>query len=106
MCTAKLHGVEQVANFAASHLPSLLNKNLATDPLLYKRYQCELSPTSRFYRTCHYELCRHRYRLLRAFVQERATIKAARNAIFSPAILYVGYRQHENDFLYCDELAK
>jgi cytochrome P450/NADPH-cytochrome P450 reductase len=41
---------------------------------------------------------------MRAFIQERATIKAARNATLGPAILYFGCRHHEKDFIYSDEL--
>jgi cytochrome P450/NADPH-cytochrome P450 reductase len=43
---------------------------------------------------------------MRAFIQERATIKAARNATLGPAVLYFGCRHPEKDFLYRDELAK
>jgi len=41
---------------------------------------------------------------MRAFIQERATIKAARNASLGPAILYFGCRHHEKDFIYREEL--
>ncbi|KAF2866062.1 cytochrome P450 [Massariosphaeria phaeospora] len=43
---------------------------------------------------------------MRGFLQERATIKAARNAALGPAILYFGCRHYEKDFLYADELKK
>jgi cytochrome P450/NADPH-cytochrome P450 reductase len=41
---------------------------------------------------------------MRGFIQERATIKKARNATLGPAILYFGCRHHEKDFIYSDEL--
>jgi cytochrome P450/NADPH-cytochrome P450 reductase len=41
---------------------------------------------------------------MRGFIQERATIKAARNAAIGPAVLYFGCRHHEKDFLYANEL--
>lgn len=41
---------------------------------------------------------------MRGFIQERATIKAARNAALGPAILYFGCRHHQKDFIYADEL--
>ncbi|KAH7117051.1 cytochrome P450 [Dendryphion nanum] len=41
---------------------------------------------------------------MRGFIQERATIKKARNALLGPAILYFGCRDHTSDFLYRDEL--
>jgi len=41
---------------------------------------------------------------MRGFIQERATIKNARNAKVGPAILYFGCRHFEKDFLYSDEL--
>jgi cytochrome P450/NADPH-cytochrome P450 reductase len=43
---------------------------------------------------------------MRAFIQERATIKKARNATLGPAILYFGCRHHEHDYIYADELAQ
>ncbi len=43
---------------------------------------------------------------MRGFIQERATIKAARNAPLGPAILYFGCRHHEKDYIYSDELKK
>ncbi|EUC36074.1 hypothetical protein COCCADRAFT_89080 [Bipolaris zeicola 26-R-13] len=43
---------------------------------------------------------------MRGFIQERATIKKARNAAIGPAILYFGCRHHEKDFIYSDELAQ
>jgi cytochrome P450/NADPH-cytochrome P450 reductase len=41
---------------------------------------------------------------MRGFIQERATIKKARNATLGPAILYFGCRHHEKDFIYSEEL--
>ena len=41
---------------------------------------------------------------MRGFIQERATIKNARNAKVGPAILYFGCRHFEKDFIYSDEL--
>lgn len=41
---------------------------------------------------------------MRAFIQERATIKRTRKAVLGPAILYFGCRDHEKDFIYSDEL--
>jgi cytochrome P450/NADPH-cytochrome P450 reductase len=41
---------------------------------------------------------------MRGFIQERATIKKARNALLGPAILYFGCRHYEEDFIYSDEL--
>jgi cytochrome P450/NADPH-cytochrome P450 reductase len=41
---------------------------------------------------------------MRGFIQERATIKKARNAALGPTILYFGCRHHEKDFIYADEL--
>ncbi|RYO30510.1 Bifunctional cytochrome P450/NADPH--P450 reductase [Alternaria arborescens] len=41
---------------------------------------------------------------MRGFIQERATIKKARNAKVGPAILYFGCRHYEKDFIYSDEL--
>jgi cytochrome P450/NADPH-cytochrome P450 reductase len=43
---------------------------------------------------------------MRGFIQERATIRKARNATLGPAILYFGCRDHEKDFIYKDELAQ
>lgn len=43
---------------------------------------------------------------MRGFIQERATIKAARNTPLGPAILYFGCRHHEKDFIYKSELRK
>ncbi|KAF2651941.1 cytochrome P450 [Lophiostoma macrostomum CBS 122681] len=43
---------------------------------------------------------------MRGFLQERATIKAARNAQLGPALLYFGCRHHEKDFIYKSELQK
>jgi cytochrome P450/NADPH-cytochrome P450 reductase len=41
---------------------------------------------------------------MRGFIQERATIRKARNATLGPAILYFGCRHYEKDFIYSDEL--
>jgi cytochrome P450/NADPH-cytochrome P450 reductase len=41
---------------------------------------------------------------MRGFIQERATIKNARNAKVGPAILYFGCRHVEKDFIYSNEL--
>jgi cytochrome P450/NADPH-cytochrome P450 reductase len=41
---------------------------------------------------------------MRGFIQERATIKNARNAKVGPAILYFGCRHFEKDFIYSNEL--
>jgi cytochrome P450/NADPH-cytochrome P450 reductase len=41
---------------------------------------------------------------MRGFIQERSTIKKARNATLGPAILYFGCRHHEKDFIYSEEL--
>jgi cytochrome P450/NADPH-cytochrome P450 reductase len=43
---------------------------------------------------------------MRGFLQERATIKAARGAALGPAILYFGCRDYQKDFIYSEELAK
>ncbi|KNG48945.1 cytochrome p450 [Stemphylium lycopersici] len=43
---------------------------------------------------------------MRGFIQERATIKKARNATVGPAILYFGCRHYQKDFIYADELAQ
>ncbi|KAF1936809.1 bifunctional P-450/NADPH-P450 reductase [Clathrospora elynae] len=43
---------------------------------------------------------------MRGFIQERATIKAARNAAIGPAILYFGCRHFEKDFIYAEDLKK
>lgn len=44
---------------------------------------------------------------MRAFVQERAAVAGARgsSAALGPAVLFYGCRDHEQDFLYRDELA-
>lgn len=41
---------------------------------------------------------------MRGFIQERATIKNARNAKVGPAILYFGCRHFEKDYIYSEEL--
>jgi cytochrome P450/NADPH-cytochrome P450 reductase len=41
---------------------------------------------------------------MRGFIQERATIKAARKGDLGPALLYFGCRHHEKDYIYADEL--
>lgn len=41
---------------------------------------------------------------MRAFIQERATIKKARNQALGPALLYFGCRHYEKDFIYSEEL--
>jgi cytochrome P450/NADPH-cytochrome P450 reductase len=41
---------------------------------------------------------------MRGFIQERATIKAARKIQLGPAILYFGCRDYEKDFIYSNEL--
>jgi cytochrome P450/NADPH-cytochrome P450 reductase len=41
---------------------------------------------------------------MRGFIQERATIKKARNTSVGPAILYFGCRHYKKDFIYSDEL--
>lgn len=41
---------------------------------------------------------------MRAFLQERSTIKKARNAALGPAILYFGCRHPEDDYIYRAEL--
>lgn len=43
---------------------------------------------------------------MRGFLEERATIKAARNQDLGPALLYFGCRHHEKDYIYADELKK
>ena len=43
---------------------------------------------------------------MRGFIQERATIKAARNAELGPALLYFGCRDQDKDFIYKAELEK
>jgi cytochrome P450/NADPH-cytochrome P450 reductase len=43
---------------------------------------------------------------MRDFIQERATMKAARNVAIGPAILYFGCRHYEKDFIYAAELKK
>lgn len=43
---------------------------------------------------------------MRGFLQERSTIKKARNAALGPAILYFGCRHYEKDFIYAAELAQ
>lgn len=43
---------------------------------------------------------------MRGFIQERATIRKARNITNGPAILYFGCRHHEKDFIYKEELEK
>ncbi|KAF2730502.1 cytochrome P450 [Polyplosphaeria fusca] len=42
---------------------------------------------------------------MRAFIQERAAIKAARNQKLGPAVLYFGCRDEGADYIYADELA-
>ncbi|KAF3036352.1 hypothetical protein E8E12_008017 [Didymella heteroderae] len=41
---------------------------------------------------------------MRGFIQERATIRKARNITLGPAILYFGCRHHEKDYIYKYEL--
>jgi cytochrome P450/NADPH-cytochrome P450 reductase len=41
---------------------------------------------------------------MRGFIQERATIKKARNTVLGPAILYSGCRHYEKDDIYTNEL--
>lgn len=43
---------------------------------------------------------------MRGFIQERATIKQARNAALGPAILYFGCRDYQHDYMYAEELAR
>lgn len=43
---------------------------------------------------------------MRGFIQERATIKAARKIDLGPAILYFGCRDYQKDYIYADELAQ
>ncbi|KAL5412471.1 hypothetical protein PMIN06_008411 [Paraphaeosphaeria minitans] len=43
---------------------------------------------------------------MRGFIQERATMKAARKTTFGSALLYFGCRDHTKDYIYADELAQ
>jgi cytochrome P450/NADPH-cytochrome P450 reductase len=43
---------------------------------------------------------------MRGFIQERATMKAARKTALGPALLYFGCRDHKKDYIYAEELAQ